>query len=70
MAQYREITIYGQMQETRPLHSLSAELRQNQPWGSAFAEVTAGMDVVDAIVEGDVIERVDVLEPASTQSRR
>ena len=37
---------------------------------TVFAEVTAGMDVVDGILEGDVIARVDVLEPASTQSRR
>jgi cyclophilin family peptidyl-prolyl cis-trans isomerase/HEAT repeat protein len=37
---------------------------------TVFAEVTAGMDVVDGIVEGDVIERVDVLEPHSSRSRR
>jgi cyclophilin family peptidyl-prolyl cis-trans isomerase len=36
---------------------------------TVFAEVTTGMDVVDGILEGDVIERVDVLDPASTQSR-
>jgi cyclophilin family peptidyl-prolyl cis-trans isomerase/HEAT repeat protein len=36
---------------------------------TVFAEITAGLDVVDAILEGDVIERVDVLEPAPTQSR-
>jgi hypothetical protein len=41
-AQYREITIYGEMAETRPLHQLSAELHQNQPWGSAYGEVNAG----------------------------
>jgi cyclophilin family peptidyl-prolyl cis-trans isomerase len=34
---------------------------------TVFAEITAGMDVVDAILEGDVIDRVDVLEQASTQ---
>ena len=36
---------------------------------TVFAEITAGLDVVDGILEGDVIERVDVLEPPSTQSR-
>jgi cyclophilin family peptidyl-prolyl cis-trans isomerase/HEAT repeat protein len=37
---------------------------------TVFAEVAIGMDVVDGIVEGDVIERVDVLEPSSSQSSR
>jgi cyclophilin family peptidyl-prolyl cis-trans isomerase/HEAT repeat protein len=37
---------------------------------TVFAAVAAGMDVVDHIIEGDVIERVDVLEPASSESRR
>jgi cyclophilin family peptidyl-prolyl cis-trans isomerase/HEAT repeat protein len=36
---------------------------------TVFAEITAGLDVVDGILEGDVIERVDVLEPAATQFR-
>jgi cyclophilin family peptidyl-prolyl cis-trans isomerase/HEAT repeat protein len=36
---------------------------------TVFAEVTAGLDVVDGILEGDVIDRVDVFEPAATQSR-
>jgi cyclophilin family peptidyl-prolyl cis-trans isomerase len=36
---------------------------------TVFAEVTAGLDVVDGILEGDVIDRVDVLEQASTQHR-
>ena len=31
---------------------------------TVFAEVVSGMDVVDAILEGDVIERVEVV-PAS-----
>jgi cyclophilin family peptidyl-prolyl cis-trans isomerase/HEAT repeat protein len=30
---------------------------------TVFAEVVSGMEVVDAIVEGDVIERVDVVPP-------
>lgn len=30
---------------------------------TVFAEVTSGMDVVDRILEGDVIERVDVVTP-------
>ncbi len=30
---------------------------------TVFAEVVAGMDVVDAILEGDVIERVEVITP-------
>ena len=29
---------------------------------TAFAQVTRGMDVVDAILEGAVIERVEILE--------
>jgi cyclophilin family peptidyl-prolyl cis-trans isomerase/HEAT repeat protein len=37
---------------------------------TVFAEITAGMDVADDILEGDVIERVDVLEPTSSESRR
>ena len=37
---------------------------------TVFAEVTTGMDVVDGILEGDVIERVDVLETASGQHSR
>jgi cyclophilin family peptidyl-prolyl cis-trans isomerase len=32
---------------------------------TVFAEVTSGMDVVDQIIEGDVIERVDVISPKS-----
>jgi cyclophilin family peptidyl-prolyl cis-trans isomerase len=36
---------------------------------TVFAEVTAGMEVVDRILEGDVIQRVDVLESAPAQSR-
>jgi cyclophilin family peptidyl-prolyl cis-trans isomerase len=27
---------------------------------TVFAEVTQGMDVVDAVLEGDVIERIDI----------
>jgi cyclophilin family peptidyl-prolyl cis-trans isomerase/HEAT repeat protein len=37
---------------------------------TVFAEVTTGMDVVDGILEGDVIERVDVLETAPGQHSR
>jgi cyclophilin family peptidyl-prolyl cis-trans isomerase/HEAT repeat protein len=32
---------------------------------TVFAEVTSGMEVVDQIIEGDVIERVDVIDPKS-----
>jgi cyclophilin family peptidyl-prolyl cis-trans isomerase/HEAT repeat protein len=32
---------------------------------TVFAEVVSGMDVVDAILEGDVIERVEVVSPIS-----
>jgi cyclophilin family peptidyl-prolyl cis-trans isomerase/HEAT repeat protein len=32
---------------------------------TVFAEVVSGMDVVDSILEGDVIERVDVVTPQS-----
>jgi cyclophilin family peptidyl-prolyl cis-trans isomerase len=32
---------------------------------TVFAEVTSGIDVVDRILEGDVIERVDVVAPKS-----
>ena len=37
---------------------------------TVFAEVAAGMDAVDGILEGDVIERIDVLAPSATQHRR
>jgi cyclophilin family peptidyl-prolyl cis-trans isomerase/HEAT repeat protein len=37
---------------------------------TVFAAVANGMDVVDGIVEGDVIERIDVLEPAASESGR
>jgi cyclophilin family peptidyl-prolyl cis-trans isomerase len=37
---------------------------------TVFAEIAAGLDVIDGILEGDVIDRVDVLEQASTQSGR
>jgi cyclophilin family peptidyl-prolyl cis-trans isomerase/HEAT repeat protein len=36
---------------------------------TVFAEITAGLDVVDGILEGDVIDRIDVLEQATAQSR-
>ena len=37
---------------------------------TVFAEVSAGMAVVEGILEGDVIERVDVLAATATESRR
>lgn len=37
---------------------------------TVFAEVTTGLDVVDGILEGDVIDRVDILEPPATGSGR
>ena len=37
---------------------------------TVFAEITAGMDVVDRILEGDVIERIDVLAPPAAQHLR
>lgn len=37
---------------------------------TVFAEVSAGIAVVDGILEGDVIERVDVLATPSIESRR
>jgi cyclophilin family peptidyl-prolyl cis-trans isomerase/HEAT repeat protein len=37
---------------------------------TVFAEVTTGMDVVDGILEGDVIERVDVLQTAAGEHSR
>lgn len=33
---------------------------------TVFAEVTSGMEIVDALLEGDVIERVDVITPAAS----
>jgi cyclophilin family peptidyl-prolyl cis-trans isomerase len=33
---------------------------------TVFAEVVEGMDVVDGILEGDVIERIEEVPPAST----
>ena len=41
-------------------------LRDNLRLGrdyTVFAEVTSGMDVVDAVLEGDVIDRVEILAP-------
>jgi cyclophilin family peptidyl-prolyl cis-trans isomerase/HEAT repeat protein len=37
---------------------------------TVFGEVTTGMDVVDGILEGDVIERIDVLESVAGQRDR
>ena len=37
---------------------------------TVFAEVSAGIAVVEDILEGDVIERVDVLASPATESRR
>jgi cyclophilin family peptidyl-prolyl cis-trans isomerase/HEAT repeat protein len=37
---------------------------------TVFAEVTAGLDVVDGILEGDVIDRIDVLATTSSKSGR
>jgi cyclophilin family peptidyl-prolyl cis-trans isomerase len=30
---------------------------------TVFAQLLNGMDVVDALLEGDIIERVDILKP-------
>jgi cyclophilin family peptidyl-prolyl cis-trans isomerase len=32
---------------------------------TVFAEVVSGMDVVDAVLEGDLIERVEIVTPQS-----
>src|SRR5262245_28537350 len=40
-ARYNEVTLYGQLQETRPRQQASATLEQRQPWGS----LQAGVDV-------------------------
>jgi len=37
--QYRETTIYGKDNETRPVHTLSVGLNRRQPWGSANVSV-------------------------------
>jgi hypothetical protein len=39
-ANYRDTTVFDQMQETRPTHSLSAALESTQPWGSLNATVS------------------------------
>ena len=39
---YEEITIYGKMHEAHPLHTLSLNLSQNQPWGSANVGLEGG----------------------------
>ena len=40
--EYREETIYGTFHETRPLHTLSFTLSQNQPWGSVDLGLSSG----------------------------
>jgi hypothetical protein len=40
--QYKETTIYGKLSETKPLQTISLNLSQNQPWGSAFIGAEAG----------------------------
>lgn len=40
--QYKEETIYGKLQETRPLHTLALNLSQNQQWGSANVGLEGG----------------------------
>ena len=39
---YNEETIYFKLRETRPVHSLSINLSQNQPWGNVNAGAEAG----------------------------
>jgi hypothetical protein len=36
-AMYNEVTLFGKLEETLPLHELSMELEQEQPWGSLQA---------------------------------
>jgi hypothetical protein len=38
-ARYNEVTLFGQLRETRPRHQASATLEQRQPWGSLQAGV-------------------------------
>ncbi len=37
-ARYNEITLFGRLAETRPMHAWSVTLDQRQPWGSLQAE--------------------------------
>ena len=53
---------------TRRSSSISSILPRLDHTYTVFAEVVSGMDVVDAIIEGDVIERVEVV-PASRLTR-
>ena len=39
---YEEETIYGKLDETRPLHTLSLSLSQNQPWGAVNLGLSSG----------------------------
>lgn len=39
---YEEETIYGKLEETRPLHTLSLNLSQNQPWGAVNLGLSSG----------------------------
>jgi len=39
---YKDTTIYGRTEETRPLHTLVVALSQNQPWGSVNVTVEGG----------------------------
>ena len=44
---YEEITIFGQTEETRPLHLLELALSQRQPWGRVFARAEASQYLHD-----------------------
>ena len=44
---YEEITIFGETEETRPLHLLEVFLSQRQPWGRVFARAEASQYLHD-----------------------
>lgn len=44
---YEEITLFGQTQETRPVHDLELSINQRQPWGTVFANVNASQYLHD-----------------------
>ncbi|MEX0891607.1 MAG: hypothetical protein WEB88_05495 [Gemmatimonadota bacterium] len=46
-ADYREVTLYGQEEETRPLHDLIFAYSTRQPWGSANISLNASQYLHD-----------------------
>ena len=62
-SRYEEITLFGRLQETRPIHVASVTLDQRQPWGTLEASVEWSQYLHDLSkyrleVQGDVSLRI------------